>query len=350
MGTSRSKCGLYNHKVVVSLLACILLTNCFQVSCFSKHSTAKKFRKERAIFTRLHAANDDKKRVSILFCPAQFCVPADYDEMLSDIQDHFENSLHVEIGTCRVASLPRTSWIQVAKSLPTRDYLDGNLITRKTVPWYYEAMEDALSDIFAEEEETSNICIIGHSIGGWIARGYLGGLSFSSTAVYKRAQTKVTSFITLGTPHSSPDTALVDQTRGLLREIEQTAECSSSFLVNERGIQVTNVCSTGVEGRFLSTNVEELVAAASYLPLLGLEARNVKGDGIVPLELGLMEKPANHVVIERSESCGGLVRHASVIPTPWNLLDAYAPSISLPKDFLWYGSKSVLPQWADYIQ
>jgi len=59
-------------------------------------------------------------------------------------------------------------------------------------------------------------------------------------------------------------------------------------------IQVTNVC-------------------ASYLPLLGLDARNIKGDGIVPLELGLMEKPANHVVVERSESCGRLVRHASKV-------------------------------------
>ena len=161
----------------------------------------------------------------------------------------------------------------------------------------------------------------------------------------------ISSFITLGTPHSSPETALVDQTRGLLREVENAPSCSSRFLVEERGIQVTNVCSTSVKGSILSTNVEALVAAASYLPLLGLnDGFNANGDGIVPLKLGLMEKPANHVVIERSDACGSLVRHANVVPTPWNLLDGYAPSISLPEDFLWYGSKNVLPQWVNYIR
>jgi hypothetical protein len=310
-----------------------------------------------------------RKRVSILICPAQFCVPSDYDTMIQDLQEFFRHgdaaeSRSVELGTCRVVTLPRTEWIKVAKSLPTKEYIDGTLLTRKTVPWYYNAMEDALCDILAaqpnddddDDKKTNSICIIGHSIGGWIARGYLGGLSYSSTAIHRKVVQKpgmVSSFITLGTPHSSPTTALVDQTRGLLREVEETVQCSSSYLVNNRGIQVTNVCSASVQGKLLSTNVEELVAAASYIPLLGLpssSANVIKGDGIVPLSLGLMDQPANHVILERSEACGNLIRHASVIPTPWNLIDAYAKSIPLPEDFLWYGSKNVLPQWAKYIQ
>jgi hypothetical protein len=312
-----------------------------------------------------------RRRVSILICPAQFCVPSDYDTMIQDLQEFFRHGEveqpSIELGTCRVVTLPRTEWIKVAQSLPTKEYLDGTLVTRKTVSWYYNAIEEALCDILAAQHTTNNttsngmdhsICIIGHSIGGWIARGYLGGLSFSSTAIHRKVmqnQSLVSSFITLGTPHSSPDTALVDQTRGLLREVEQTVQCSSSYLVNTRGIQVTNVCSAGVQGKLFSTNVEEFVAAASYIPLVGLPSPSsfsnaLKGDGIVPLQLGLMDQPANHVILERSDACGTLIRHASVIPTPWNLLDASAKSIPLPEDFLWYGSKTVLPQWAKYIQ
>jgi hypothetical protein len=308
-----------------------------------------------------------RKRVSILICPAQFCVPSDYDAMIQDLQEFFRHddaaeNRSIELGTCRVVTLPRTEWIKVAKSLPTKEYIDGTLLTRKTVPWYYDAMEDAFCDILAaqpndDDDYTNSVCIIGHSIGGWIARGYLGGLSYSSTAIHRKVVQKpgmVSSFITLGTPHSSPTTALVDQTRGLLREVEETVQCSSSYLVNNRGIQVTNVCSASVQGKLLSTNAEELVAAASYIPLLGLPSSSssnvIKGDGIVPLSLGLMDQPANHVILERSEACGKLIRHAAVIPTPWNLIDAYAKSIPLPEDFLWYGSKNVLPQWAKYIQ
>jgi triacylglycerol esterase/lipase EstA (alpha/beta hydrolase family) len=88
----------------------------------------------------------------------------------------------VEIVATRVAPLPRTEWIKVAKQLPTKNFIDANLSVKVTLDWYFEAIERGLSELLAEAGGKSNmddveICVIGHSIGGWVARAYLGGLS-----------------------------------------------------------------------------------------------------------------------------------------------------------------------------
>jgi hypothetical protein len=155
--------------------------------------------------------------------------------------------------------------------------------------------------------------------------------------------------ITLGTPHVSPKSALVDQTRGLIREIDEAPACSAQALADQ-GIDITCVCSSSLKGAFWSTNVEELVAASSYLPLLGRIGGDVQGDGIVPLELAFMDPPARKVVVEKCQTTGSSVRHSHVLPTPWNLWDGYAASIDLPDDFASYVSEGVIPQWARYIR
>lgn len=314
------------------------------------------------------SSSTSPRRVSVLLCPAQFCVPADYDSFFSTISSRLNNNNdnninNITLGTCRVAPLPRTEWIKVAKQLPTKEFLDANLSIPTTLKWYFDAMEEALSEIYAVEGEDANVAIVGHSIGGWVARAYLGGLSGSATAVYEHTMKRVSSFVTLGTPHTSPATALVDQTRGLLRAVEECEKCSSTALVNDRGIDVTCVTSASVEGkvRLFSDNnnsggggtvvarIEELVALTSYVPLTGkLQFTTaIKGDGIVPTELALMDLPARQIVLDNKSLA---VRHAHVLPTPWNLLDGAAPSLPLPKDFLWYGSEEVVEEWMGYIR
>lgn len=293
--------------------------------------------------------DERKDRLAVLICPAQFCVPADYETLISDIKEFASEKLTVDIGTCRVAPLPRTEWIKVARNLPTRSFVESTLPVHKTLDWYFAAMEDAISDIFAEEGEGVNLSIIGHSIGGWVARAYLGGLSGSSTSVSKLAKRQCSSLVTLGTPHASPDGALVDQTRGLLKEVEASSACSPASLIDQ-GIDVTCVGSTGLSGKIVTTDIEEFVAATSYLPLLGRLDDSVKGDGIVPTELAFMDAPARRIEIESCAVTGNPVRHAHVFPTPWNLIDGSAPSLSLPDDFSWYGSPGVIGQWAKYIK
>ena len=292
-----------------------------------------------------------KKRVSILLCPAQFCVPDDYDVLFASIREaekRIDND--IEIGTCKSCDLPRTEWIKVAKQLPTAEFLQARLPVQKTLGWYFDAMERGLVDILAEEGPEANICIIGHSIGGWVARAYLGGMAGSSTAIGRLAQERISSFVTLGTPHTSPEGALVDQTRGLLKAVESTPSCSAQALA-ERGIEITCVGSSGLGGKFISSDLEELVAASSYLPLLGRIGKDVTGDGIVPLDLAFLDENfSRRVVVESCSITGGKVRHAHVLPTPWNLVDGYAGSIALPEDFVWYGSEGIIDDWAQHIQ
>uniref|UniRef100_A0A7S2SI00 GPI inositol-deacylase n=1 Tax=Eucampia antarctica TaxID=49252 RepID=A0A7S2SI00_9STRA len=288
-------------------------------------------------------SSEKNEKTAVLLCPAQFCVPADYEVLMSLLKK--ENP---SISTCKVTPLPRTEWIKVAKQLPTKPFLDASLSCYKTLDWYFDAMEQALSQIFAEEGNDVKICIVGHSIGGWVARAYLGGLSGSSTAVYRLAQKQISSFITLGTPHSSPDSALVDQTRGLLKEVERSSSCSSQALA-DRGIDLTCVGSSGLSGKIFTSDLEEIVAATSYFPLIGSIGENVRGDGIIPEDLAFMEEPARRITIEKCYETGSPVRHAHVLPTPWNLWDGEAPSIPLPDDFVWYGSNSVVGEWSKFI-
>jgi hypothetical protein len=114
-------------------------------------------------------------KVAIIVCPAQFCVPDDYQVLFDNLRDVPE--LSNIVGTCMVAPLPRTEWIKVAKKLPTQDFLQANLPVHDTLNWYFDALEIAIADVLSKEGPDVNLCIVGHSIGGWVARAYLGGLS-----------------------------------------------------------------------------------------------------------------------------------------------------------------------------
>jgi hypothetical protein len=326
------------------------------------------------------------KTVSVLVCPAQFCVPVDYDDLLENIEEYFSNNnnddddddenqdFDFELGSLKVVSLPRTEWIKIAKSLPTMNYVKGSLKGRDALGWYYQAIEKAVAEIWSEQgdcgddegQQNNNsnrnhsICIIGHSIGGWVARGWLGGLGYTSTDVYRRAlrDGRISSFITLGTPHMTPPNnsnnnaaVAMDQTRGLLAEVEASRYCSSDYLVNEADIAVTTVCSGSIESKLATTDTRKLLAASSYLSQAGWkDGMNIKGDGITPLSLGLMEEPANRIVVETNDNEASPIWHAHVLPTPWNVLDPIGPSYELPEDSLWYGSREILPTWAPYIE
>lgn len=118
-----------------------------------------------------------QKKLAILLCPAQFCVPADYSSLLESITSSPDLPPNTRVVASQVAPLPRTEWIKVAKQLPTKRFIDANLDVQMTLDWYFDAIEEALAQLFAQVGEDVDICLIGHSIGGWIARAYIGGLS-----------------------------------------------------------------------------------------------------------------------------------------------------------------------------
>jgi triacylglycerol esterase/lipase EstA (alpha/beta hydrolase family) len=76
--------------------------------------------------------------------------------------------------------LSRRDWIKVSKQLPTAQFWNGQLENHKTLDWYFEKLEEGFANILHNDDEgdgVDGICLVGHSIGGWVARAYLGGLS-----------------------------------------------------------------------------------------------------------------------------------------------------------------------------
>lgn len=314
---------------------------CYSSSCLSLYSQSTNDDETTPSTDALQHSGKEwgAKNVSILLCPAQFCVPADYDDILQDLRETLPEGI---VSHALTVPLSRTDWIKVARQLPTKEFLTAELPVEETLRWYFAAIEQGIVEILGNSDDPSNvrICIIGHSIGGWVARAYLGGLSQSSTAVGRAIQegNLVSSLITLGTPHVLGENALVDQTRGLVSAIEATKACHPRAF-QDRGISVACVASCGIQGKFLTTDISELVAASSYGPLSG-NWTNV-GDGIVPFDLAFLEDPAERILVDQAE-------HIHVLPTPWNLWDASAPSIRLELES--YFSRKAMTKWTSFIR
>jgi hypothetical protein len=148
-----------------------------------------------------------ERKVAILLGPAQFCVPDDYAELWATLPSHIDiiedvadsdsdstssgptttttRRIAVDKDLSRVVPLSRRDWIKVSKQLPTTNFLDATLEVHKTLDWYFDSIEVGLNEILSLSQQKKNngdsgldgICFVGHSIGGWVARAYLGGLS-----------------------------------------------------------------------------------------------------------------------------------------------------------------------------
>lgn len=325
---------------------------------YAKPSLSSVARKSRSSST-------GRRRVAVLVCPAQLCVANDYKVLFDNLSLLYgDDELNVEIaGSSRAAPLCRRGWMSIARNLHRKEFFQGNLPVRSTLQRYFQAIEQGLAEIFDAEGPDVNICMIGHSVGGWVARAYLGGLSqpknghggFLSSEVHRLALKRCSSFITLGTPHIAPEDAWIDQTRGLIRAIDESPSCSPQALV-DKGIDITCVCSEAIMSDVTSMDAwkqagaEGILAAHSYLPMTGMSPK-VKGDGIVPLHLAFLEEPAKRVVLDRCSVTGRGIRHSHVVPTPWNLWDPSAPSTRLPAhEVPSYVTRGVVAQWAHYIR
>jgi hypothetical protein len=128
-----------------------------------------------------------QRRVAVLLCPAQFCVPDDYEELWQALPTQIDSSssndkskgelLLIDREASRVVPLSRRDWIKVSRQLPTQEFWNANLSVHKTLDWYFQALEQGLTEILQSQDNDLDICLVGHSIGGWVARAYLGGLS-----------------------------------------------------------------------------------------------------------------------------------------------------------------------------
>eukprot|EP00468_Gymnochlora_sp_CCMP2014_P005742 CAMPEP_0167752152 /NCGR_PEP_ID=MMETSP0110_2-20121227/6972_1 /TAXON_ID=629695 /ORGANISM="Gymnochlora sp., Strain CCMP2014" /LENGTH=545 /DNA_ID=CAMNT_0007637721 /DNA_START=236 /DNA_END=1873 /DNA_ORIENTATION=+ len=262
------------------------------------------------------------ERLPVIICPAQFAIPSDYE----DFQESLLERGHQGVYT---AAISRAGWLRILPSALTEDYWTGNLKPKKTLEFYYEAITKAYQQARKKHPE-SRINFIGHSIGGWILRSWLRDELSPEERKYV-----IASVVTLGTPHQPPPEDSIwkdfDQTRGLLRFVNE--EAPGAFC---EGAKYTCVIGNATRGEIAaprdSDAIESTLAFVSYLPLCG--NGNADGDGIVPLETGVIPgEGCEKVVINGA-------RHSGFLPSP-------GPSIMLPEDWKWYGSKDCLDEWAD---
>eukprot|EP00746_Dinoflagellata_sp_MGD_P010188 gnl/MRDRNA2_/MRDRNA2_120950_c0_seq1.p1 gnl/MRDRNA2_/MRDRNA2_120950_c0~~gnl/MRDRNA2_/MRDRNA2_120950_c0_seq1.p1 ORF type:complete len:303 (-),score=47.22 gnl/MRDRNA2_/MRDRNA2_120950_c0_seq1:39-866(-) len=269
------------------------------------------------------------KKRPVLICPAQLGEAKDYDSLKA--------TLEAKGHPVYIAQLSRFDWLRIVPSVFTSAYWTGNLRPGTAMSFFYEKIDDALSQIARDHGQDAEISVVGHSMGGWVARGYM------AERMGDRAVQLVRSFVTLGTPHRPPPegsfAASFDQTRGLLTFIN--AEYPSGFpLPKER---VTCVIGNGTQtlsslGDILTKSssdelLKRTVALASYFGL-GEGAFGVKGDGVVPVETGTMDGCR----VCEIEDCN----HAGFIPTP-------GVSIVLPESYKWYGTPECVQEWDNFL-
>ena len=231
--------------------------------------------------------NEGLSERAVVICPQQFGgKPGDYATLTTQLRERGH--------PVYVAKMSALDWLSITKSAFSAAYWKGELEPSEALGFYMDAIDGAVRRLGDDEEFT----ILSHSIGGWVARAWLGEVAEESV----RARCKC--YVSLGTPHAAPPedsiVSKVDQTRGLLKYVND--RWPGAFWED---IKYTCVASTGVSGK-LEFKLDSLLAYASYFALIG--QGDVPGDGITPVGGALLEG-AESVVLDE-------VFHADVIPSP----------------------------------
>lgn len=144
----------------------------------------------------------------VLICPAQFGTESDYDDLALALKAAGHPAV-------RVAPISRASWLRILPSALTPQYWNNNLEVSPALDFYLEALDQGVADLRRTCGADTKFALVGHSIGGWVMRGYL--------AERPDVLEKCCVAVTLGTPNRTPPEgsvwAQVDQTRGLLRNV-----------------------------------------------------------------------------------------------------------------------------------
>ena len=173
--------------------------------------------------------------------------------------------------------------LRIVPATLTKDFFTATLRPGRTLGFFYEALDKAFEQVEADYGSDVQVAILGHSIGGWVARSYIGEVMGAEVAAKK-----ICSLVTLGTPHNPPPpdspVAALDQTRGLLTYINEQFPSGSPL----PKAAVTCVAGKGTkspasisallrdakanvwdENARRSLLVEQVVALSSYFPLSG---------------------------------------------------------------------------------
>ena len=181
--------------------------------------------------------------------------------------------------------------------------------------FYLDRIESKINEMINRDTEDRDIILLCHSAGGWLGRAFLGENSLSEDK-----QSKIKGLVTMGSPHYSPEDKMKDATRGSLRYVAE--KYTASVLQQERPyLFITSIAGTAVSSDLTAERgSREFYANDAYLAVTGESINARKGDGVVPLDMALLEG------------------------TKKITLKGVYHSIEAPEN-QWYGGDNVLDMW-----
>lgn len=204
--------------------------------------------------------------------------------------------------------------------------------------WYLQRLAAAVHDLHSRHD--SQVCLVGVSAGGWLARLALGGVPYNGETF--GLSPLVHTLVTLGTPHQSLEAYPFGRAEeawicklGLPADISTSLEYANYHYPDAHSLQPTRVacvCGSTVCGRTVAASeVRDVLAGRQSLR----DIRNawfiqsayvancgdpcVDGDGVTPIQCSLLPG-AQHLVL----------------PGVWHNA---APGKH------WYGTQEVVEQW-----
>lgn len=224
-----------------------------------------------------------------------------------------------------VLPLKRISWLNIAKGLITSSYWNYKSKPELLFKFYYDAVEKKVANI--RQVSNKPIIIIGHSAGGWLARGIIANEVWNTDS-FKKINAIATSnnipnpkvifgLITLGTPHFPPRILTADMTHGALAYINDNFP-GAYF----QKIAYVTIGSSAIYGNSSAPKGIEKFAAQSYFKVTGNIENNGNevGDGLVPLS---------------SAHLNGALQ--ITLNNAWH-------SINAPNN-MWYGNPDIIDIW-----
>ena len=118
--------------------------------------------------------------------------------------------------------------------IKTLAFYRGNCTTDPAYTWYLEKVEEAVARAKAATG-ASQVDLIAHSAGGWLARAYIGGF-LDGEANTVEPNPNVRHLVSLGSPHLPPPEGSADATRGALKFVNE--EWPGAFFA-ESGVRYT---------------------------------------------------------------------------------------------------------------
>jgi pimeloyl-ACP methyl ester carboxylesterase len=196
----------------------------------------------------------------------------------------------------------------------------------------YPAVEPAGSFPRTVRPAVGKIALIGHSAGGWIGRVYCSNRPFGGRSQPYNGSERIHSLITLGTPHfAAPGPAFAG-----------IAWCDIAEEEADDDDPMTTLRRLAVAGSGFAATEWGTLTQNSYA-FCGYPDVDTDGDGITPIASAVAWKGAEHMVI------------ANVTHFPWSeTTGANLVAPELTKDHkmgnrTWYGSLSVVQQWAKFL-